>query len=83
MGGCLTGPISTTGVSSRTFSIGALEESSCGGSNKVTFLAILRGRDADTVQKIYRPESRQEKKKESKIRTSGLIWMTADVLIRK
>lgn len=82
--------MSTTGVSSKTFSIGALEESSCGGSNKVTFLAIfgsrnewMPGHDANTVQKIYLPESRQEKKKESKFRTSGLIWMTADVLIGK
>lgn len=44
-GGRLTGPMSTTGVSSKTFSIGALEESSCGGSNKVTFLAIFAGRN--------------------------------------
>lgn len=37
----LTGPISNTGVSSRTFSIGALEGSNGGGSKSVTLLAMI------------------------------------------
>lgn len=38
---CHTLPTSTTGVNSKTFSIGAFEGSSGGGSNKVTDLAIV------------------------------------------
>lgn len=37
----LTGPMSNTGVSSRTFSIGALEASSGGGSKRVTLFAMV------------------------------------------
>lgn len=36
-----TGPMSTTGVNSKTFSIGALDSSSGGGSNNVTRFAML------------------------------------------
>lgn len=37
----LTGPMSTTGVNSRTFSIGAIEGFTWGESNRVILLAIL------------------------------------------
>jgi hypothetical protein len=39
-----TGPISTTGVNSKTFSIGALVESSEGGSKRVTLFSMAGGR---------------------------------------